>query len=58
MNQENRKKNFISQLIKMENASLAGKTRNYNEEVAKETTNEISQEWYDVLGGQLDNNDL
>lgn len=58
MNQENHKKNFISQLIKMENASLTGQTQNYNEEIAKETTNDISPEWYDVLGGQLDNTEL
>jgi hypothetical protein len=42
----------------MENASLTGQTQNYNEEIAKETTNDISPEWYDVLGGQLDNPEL
>lgn len=58
MNQENHKKNFISQLIRMENDSLIGDVQNHNEEISKDTTNEAGQEWYDVLNKQLDNNDL
>lgn len=58
MNQENHKKNFISQLIRMENASLTGHSQNHNEEVAKEATTETGPEWYDILNSQLDNNEI
>ena len=57
MNQENRKKNFISQLIRMENDFLIG-NNNSHEEVSKGNTDENGQEWFDVLNHQLDNGDV
>ncbi len=56
MNQENHKKNFISQLIRMENDYLIGENNNH-EEASQSKADEKSQEWFDVLNHQLDNGD-
>jgi len=57
MNQENRKKNFISQLIRMENDFLTGENSN-REETSQGKADEKGQEWFDVLNNQLDNSDV